>query len=142
MTLRTSTLAIALFSALALAACSPGAATQAPQTTGPAATAASTAATSTSGAGVGDCGAASTAVVKQHLAARTDIVSVTADGGCHDVTIVTSLADTDASTALAICDSAAEVAYVAGDLSSITVLAASSRELSIGVKGQQCIGEP
>jgi hypothetical protein len=33
------------------------------------------------------------------------------------------------------------VAYT-GAISSITVLAANNKELAIGVKGQQCIGEP
>jgi hypothetical protein len=138
-------LAIALLGALALSACGPAAGTQAPQTGAPAAaTTLPSAATSTSGAGGGgdSCGAAGAAAVRTQLASRTDIASITIDGGCHDVTISTSLADSDATTGLAICDSAAEVAYKAGDLSSITVLAASSKELSIGIKGQPCIGEP
>lgn len=34
------------------------------------------------------------------------------------------------------------VAYEVGDISSITVTGASDKELSIGIKGQSCIGEP
>jgi hypothetical protein len=79
-------------------------------------------------------------LVKQHLA-RPDVVSVTTEGGCHDATIVTSLGPADSAKGLAICDSAAEVAYT-GDISSITVLAANNRELAIGIRGQPCIGEP
>lgn len=66
---------------------------------------------------------------------------MTTEGGCHDALITTTLAATDVAKALAICDSAAEIAYD-GDISSITVLAADSTELSIGIKGQDCIGEP
>lgn len=137
-------LAIALLSVLALSACGPAASTQAPQAGTPtAATTVPTAATSTSGAGAGGgCGEATAAAVKAHLAGRTDIVSVTTEGGCHDALIVTTLADSDVTTGLAICDSAAEIAYTSGDISSITVLAASSKELSIGIKDQPCIGEP
>lgn len=138
-------LAIALLGALALSACGPAASSQAPQvTTPPAATAGPTSAAASSGTGAGNdsCGAAGAAAVKVQLAGRSDIASITIDGGCHDVTISTSLADSDWKTGLAICDSAATVAYAAGDLSSITVLAASSRELSIGIKDQPCIGEP
>lgn len=69
------------------------------------------------------------------------MVSVTTEGGCHDATIVTTLDPGDSATGLAICDSAAEVAYT-GDISSITVLAANNKELAIGIKGQECIGEP
>ena len=46
------------------------------------------------------------------------------------------------SKGLAICDAAAEVAYAAGDISSITVTGANNKELSIGIKGAPCIGEP
>lgn len=80
-------------------------------------------------------------MIAQHLAARTDIVSVTTQGGCHDALIITKLIATDVERGLEICDAAAEVAYQ-GDITSITVLAADSTELSIGIKGQDCIGEP
>jgi hypothetical protein len=69
------------------------------------------------------------------------MVATSSKGGCHDATIVTSLGPSDSAKGLAICDSAAEVAYT-GDTSSITVLAANNKELAIGIKDQPCIGEP
>ena len=121
---------------------SSSATSQAPASTAPAASSAAPAASSGAGAGAGagSCGEATALLVKQHLTSP-DVVSVTTEGGCHDATIVTSLGDSDAAKALAICDSAAVIAY-AGDLSSVTVTGASTKELSIGVKGQPCIGEP
>jgi len=139
--------AFVLIAALAVAGCGGSAGTASPAT---AATPAATTTTSTApsaaasaaggGTGTGSCGEATAALVMKGLA-RADVVSVTTDGGCHDATIVTTLGPTDAKTALAICDAASVIAY-AGDLSSVTVLAANNRELSIGIKGQQCIGEP
>ena len=59
---------------------------------------------------------------------------------CHDALIITRLAGTDVATGLAICVLAEGVAY-SGDISSITVREADTTELSIGIKGQDCIGE-
>lgn len=138
--------ALAVAAAMAIAGCSGGGSVQSPaSSTGSPAPAAGTAAapaagTPATGSGSGDCGEATAVLVAQHLA-RADVVSVTTEGGCHDATIVTSLQPGDSATGLAICDSAAEVAY-AGDISSITVLAANNKELAIGIKGQPCIGEP
>ncbi len=73
--------------------------------------------------------------------ADTAATTGTGEGGCHDATIVTSLGPDDSAIGLAICDSAAEVAY-AGDISSITVTAADTKELAVGIKGQPCIAEP
>jgi hypothetical protein len=80
------------------------------------------------------------ATVKQHLA-RPDVVSVTVIGGCHEVAIATSLEPSGVAAGQAICDSAAEVAYVSG-VSSIVVTASTNRELAIGQQGSPCIGEP
>lgn len=141
---RAAALVLVVLGTIAIAGCAP-AATQAPATTAPSVVVpAATSAASSSGPGsvTGDCGEATAVLIKQHLAARTDIVSVTTEGGCHDALIITTLGATDVAKGLAICDSAAEVAYTAGDISSITVLAADSKELSIGIKDQDCIGEP
>jgi hypothetical protein len=138
---RLAAAALSIVVVIAVAACGGASGTaspapsQAPASAAPAATAAGA-----SGADSGSCGEATALLVKQHLTS-TAIVSVTTEGGCHDTTIVTSLGDSDAAKALAICDSAAEIAY-AGDLSSVTVTGASSKELAIGIKGQPCIGEP
>jgi len=124
---------------MAIAGCGGGSSsTQSPSPS--AASSAPAAGSATTGTGSGSCGEATAALVKQHLT-RPDVVSVTTEGGCHDATIVTSLGPTDSATGLAICDSAADVAY-AGDISSITVLAANNKELAIGIEGQPCIGEP
>ena len=141
---RAAALVLAVVGTIAISGCGP-AATQVPATTGPSvAPPAATSAGSSSGPGsvTGNCGGATAVLIRQHLAARTDITSVTNEGGCHDALIITTLAATDVAKGLAICESAAEVAYAAGDISSITVLAADSKELSIGIKGQDCIGEP
>lgn len=134
-------LALALLGAIALAGCGP-ATTNAPTTSAPTATtpAAASAPGATTGTVTGDCGEATAVLIKQHLAARTDIVSVTTQGGCHDALIETTLGPDDALKGRDICDLAAEVAYD-GDISSITVLAADTTELSIGIKGQDCIAE-
>ncbi len=144
---RAAMVALAVISAMAIAGCGGGSgSTQSPSSStaspapGAAGSPAPAAATPATGSGSGDCGEATAALVAQHLA-RPDVVSVTTEGGCHDATIVTSLDPSDSATGLAICDSAAEVAYT-GDISSITVLAANDKELAIGIKGQQCIGEP
>lgn len=140
--LRAATLALALVGALTIAGCGAGAATSAPPANVPTADTSATAAPGATGVSSGgDCGAATLVLVKQALASRTDIVSVTGDGGCHDTTIVTSLGDGDAATALAICDLVAPIAY-GGDLLSITITGATTKELSIGIKGADCIGEP
>lgn len=135
--LATSVLAIA--GLLAIVGCSPSA------TTGPSAAGVATdsppAVTATGGAGVGSCGEATATLVQQHFASRTDIVSVKADGGCHDLAIVTNLGDRDGATAITICDAASQIAY-GPDISSITVTGASTKELATGVMGTDCIGKP
>jgi hypothetical protein len=144
-----SRLATALLSVIvlvAVAACGGAAGTASPAASqalasvAPASTAPIASSAAGAGAGAGSCGEATALLVKQHLTSP-DVVSVTTEGGCHDTTIVTSLGDSDAAKALAICDSAAVIAY-AGDLSSVTVTGASTKELAIGIKGQPCIGEP
>ena len=135
---RTAVLVLALTGAMAIASCGGGGSTQ-PPISSAASPAPATEAAAT-GVGSGDCGEATAALVKQHLI-QPGVVSVTTEGGCHDATIVTSLGASESATGLAICDSAAEVAYT-GDISSITVLAADSKELAIGIKGAPCIGEP
>jgi hypothetical protein len=145
--LRSTTMAAALavVGALTIASCG-GGSTPASATNGAApstapATAASTApAAGSAGTGVGgDCGATTVAVLKT-LLTQDGIISITNEGGCHDATIVTSL--TDSTKGLAICQAAEAVAYTAGDVSSITVTGANDKELSIGIKGQSCVGEP
>lgn len=136
---RAAGLVLAVVAAMAVASCGGSGATQAPAAS-TASPAPATEAATTTGAGSGDCGEATAALVKQHLA-QPAVVSVTTEGGCHDATITTSLGASDSATGLAICDSAAEVAYT-GDISSITVLAADNKELAIGIKGAPCIGEP
>jgi hypothetical protein len=134
--------ALALVGAMAVAGCgggsspSPASSAAAPTTAASVPPAAGTAAT---GASDDSCGATSIALLKTHLT-QAGIISISNDGGCHDATIVTSL--TDSTKGLAICDAAAEVAYAAGDISSITVTGANDKELSIGIKGSPCIGEP
>ncbi len=136
---RVAAVTLVAVGSMAIAGCGGGnSSTQSPSSS--AASPAPVAASATAGTGSGSCGEATAALVKQHLA-RPDVVSVTTEGGCHDATIVTSLGPGDSATGLAICDSAADVAYT-GDISSITVLAANNKELAIGIKGQPCIGEP
>ncbi len=93
------------------------------------------------GTGIGTCGEATAALVRQQLT-QAEIVSITTEGGCHDATIVTTLAAVDVAKAVVICEAAAAIAYPAGDISSVTVTGANDKELSIGVQGQSCIGEP
>ena len=138
--------ALLLLAVLTFAGCggsaataSPAAATTLPASVSPAASSAA-APSSGAGNGAGSCGEATAALVMKQLG-RADVVSVTTDGGCHDATIVTTLGPSDVTAAVAICDAASVVAY-AGDLSSVTVLAANNKELSIGIKGSSCIGEP
>ncbi len=140
---RAPTLGLALAGALAVAGCGGTAASAAPggATTAPApvaTTAETTAATKT--AGTASCGADVAAAIKAHLA-RADVVEVTIIGGCHQANITTTLAPTDITAGLAICDAAAEVGYT-GVLSSITVEAANGKELAAGLENLTCIGEP
>lgn len=135
---RAAALVLAVVGAMAIASCGGSGSTQPPVSSTASPAPATEAATT--GAGSGDCGEATAALVKQHLT-QPAVVSVTTEGGCHDATIATSLGASDSATGLAICDSAAEVAYT-GDISSITVLAADNTELAIGIKGASCIGEP
>jgi hypothetical protein len=111
----------------------------APATTAPS-TVASPAPTGSVAPGVGDDCGRTTAALLRTLLTQDGIISITNEGGCHDATIVTSL--TDPLKGLAICTAAEAVAYAAGDVSSITVTGANDKELSIGIKGQSCIGEP
>jgi len=142
---RLAAAALLALSALAFAGCGGSAATASPAsaTIQPASAApagASATAAAGNGSGAGSCGEATAALVMKQLG-RADVVSVTTEGGCHDATIVTTLGPSDVTSAVAICDAASVVAY-AGDLSSVTVLAANNKELSIGIKGSSCIGEP
>jgi hypothetical protein len=135
---------LAIVGALAIAGCG-GGNTQAPASIGPApstvpSTAASPAPAGSAGTGVGDDCGATTAALLRTLLTQDGIISITNEGGCHDATIVTSLADP--TKGLAICQAAEKVAYAAGDISSITVTGANDKELSIGIKGQSCVGEP
>jgi hypothetical protein len=144
---RLAAAALAVLTAMVLAGCGGAAgATQAPAPSAAPTSAASAAASAPAGtdagssSGAGSCGEATAALVRQHLTAP-EIVSITTEGGCHDTTIVTTLAASDFAKAQAICESAAVIAY-AGDLLSVTVTGANNKELAIGIKGQPCIGEP
>lgn len=135
---------LAIVGALTIAACG-GGSTPAPASNGAApstapSTAASPAPAGSAATGVGDDCGAKTAAILRTLLTQDGIISITNEGGCHDATIVTSL--TDSTKGLAICQAAETVAYAAGDVSSITVTGANDKELSIGIKGQSCIGEP
>ena len=140
---RSAAVALAVAGAMAISGCGGGGGTQAPAsiTAAPTTAASVPPAAGSAGTGAGDdsCGAQTVALLKTHLT-QAGIVSISSEGGCHDATIVTTL--TDSAKGLAICDSAAEVAYAAGDISSITVTGANNKELSIGIKGAPCIGEP
>ena len=135
---------LAIVGALTIAGCG-GGSTPAPASNGAApstapSTAASPAQAGSVAPGVGDDCGATTAAMLRTLLTQDGIISITNEGGCHDATIVTSL--TDPTKGLAICKAAEAVAYAAGDVSSITVTGANDKELSIGIKGQSCIGEP
>jgi hypothetical protein len=69
------------------------------------------------------------------------VQSIEATGACTIVTLHTDLADSDLTTAVQICDSAATVAYI-GDTASVAIDGQSGKELATGVKGNPCIGEP
>jgi hypothetical protein len=133
-------LAVTIAVGIALAGCGGGSSSSKTSASSVTTSAPSSVAPQTTVANAGSCGADVATTVKQHLN-RPDVVDVRIVGGCHDVTIATSLDATDAATGQAICDSAAEVAYVSA-IKSITVLAANNRELSIGQKGQSCLAEP
>ena len=82
------------------------------------------------------CGDAAGAVT-QHLAGSpVDRVEVV--GQCTTVVIATTLSDDDSDAAVSLCDTAAEVAYIA-DINSIRVESASGDELSNGIKGLKCL---
>jgi hypothetical protein len=88
------------------------------------------------------CNPAAAAAISDRLN-HADVTSVGIIGGCHNVEIATSLADSGTAavgTALQICDNAAEFVY-AGPLSAISVSSKGGRELAIGIKNQLCIGE-
>ncbi len=136
---RSTAVALALVGAMMIAGCGGSGATGAteapPLSTASPVPGAETAAT---GAEAGSCGEATAVLIKEHLT-RPDVVSVTTEGGCRDALIITTLDASDWETGLAICESAEEIAY-AGDMYSITVLAADTTELAIGIKDSSCIG--
>ncbi len=140
-TFRTTAAALAVTGLMVLAGCG----TPAPSSSGttPSSVASSIPAAGSSGTGTGDgtCGEATAALIEQQLT-QPGIVSITTEGGCHDATIVTTLAAADVAQAVIICEAAAAIGYPAGDISSVTVTGANDEELSIGIKGQSCIGEP
>jgi hypothetical protein len=144
---RTIAATLAIVGVLSIAGCGGGSASTStsngvPSTApsaAPSAAASPAPATGSAATGVGDDCGATTAALLRTLLTQDGIISITNEGGCHDATIVTSL--TDPTKGLAICKAAEAVAYAAGDISSITVTGANDRELSIGIKGQSCIGE-
>ena len=107
-------------------------------------TAQSTASTSaTSGSSTGDeCGGA-VARVTPAVASFPQVSKITMIAACGEVSIETTMppgvlgsASTD--TGIKICEAAAAVAYQA-TVKSVTVSATDGSELSIGLKGQDCI---
>jgi len=93
----------------------------------------------TTGAG-GDTCAVDVEAIKAHIGGSA-IARIEVIGGCHMLSITTTLAPTDIKGGVAICDKAAEVAYDTG-LSGITVTAANAKELAAGLQSMTCIGEP
>ncbi len=88
------------------------------------------------------CGPASAAAISYRLRSP-DVTSVRIIGGCHNISIATSLDDSGSSAvgrALVICDKVAAFAYT-GPRSAISVSSKGGRELAIGIKDQLCIGE-
>ncbi|MDY7088654.1 MAG: hypothetical protein SYR96_26550 [Actinomycetota bacterium] len=65
-----------------------------------------------------------------------EVVQVIA--GCTKVYVGTSLGPADKDAARAVCDAAAEVAYV-GEIESIIVDGRDERKLATGVKGSPCV---
>jgi hypothetical protein len=59
-------------------------------------------------------------------------------GGCHEVSIETSLGPDAKADGEKLCDAAAKVAYD-DQISSITVSGADGHELAAGIKGMPCI---
>jgi hypothetical protein len=127
---------------LSMAACSSGNSTS---PAGPATSTSNTSTTSTAtpAGGSTDAGSGCDTVISAVKGAVTDstVQSVDATGACTIVTLHTSLADTDLDKAVALCESAAKVAYT-GSTSSVTVNGQSGKELAVGVSGNPCIGEP
>ncbi len=89
---------------------------------------------------VGDACATQIGAVKAKVT-DPSVQSIDATGACTIITLHTSLADTDLTKAVAICEDAASVAYT-GDTASVAVNGQSGKELATGAKGQSCIGEP
>ncbi len=86
----------------------------------------------------------SCAVPQKVTDAATDshITKVSVDGGCHQVSIETSLTSGAGGVARKICDDMAKVAYD-DNLSSITVSGSDKHELAAGQQGMDsCIGQP
>lgn len=93
-------------------------------------------------AGDSGCGPASAAAISDQLRSP-DVTGVRIIGGCHNISIATSLEDSGSRAvgrALEICDKVAAFAYT-GPRSAISVSSKGGRELAIGIKTQLCIGE-
>jgi hypothetical protein len=136
---------------LILAACSSGGATSAssseattPSTsiqassTAPRASVASSSAQSSS-----SCGGNAAPAVKTALHSFTAVTNVLVIGGCHEVSVETSLPSSDpltpnSSRAVAICNAASKVAYVDG-VDSLSVDWADHHEAAAAQKGMPCI---
>ncbi|GAA2397980.1 hypothetical protein Cme02nite_06460 [Catellatospora methionotrophica] len=95
-----------------------------------------TAGTSAAGEPTDSCGGAADRV-KDHLDSAK-VGSVVVNGQCTSVVITTTLGDDAGADAVQLCESAAQVAYT-GDVNAVTVLAASTRELAIGIAGAKCM---
>ena len=142
--LRATAAALAIAGTIVIAGCGGGGTpASASSAATPSSVAASVPAAGSAGTGTGDgtCGEGTAARIRQQLT-QPGIVSITTEGGCHDATIVTTLTTADLAQAVAICEAAAAIGYPAGDISSVTVTGANDKELSIGIKGQSCVGEP
>ena len=83
-----------------------------------------------------DCGDVAD-LIRDHVGAEK-VEKVTVVGQCTTVVIDTNLSDSEADRAVALCNSAAEVAYV-DDINSIRVLNAAGDELAQGITDLKCL---
>lgn len=115
-----------------------GATTKAPATTGAAPAAASASAAASANP---HCGTLLADVRRAVTRPSVTTVELVADCGSVEITTSLTKAGTGPGDAQAICAAAATVAYP-GAAKNITITAADSTELAIGIAGQSCVGEP
>jgi hypothetical protein len=119
------------------ASVSPSTSTQAGSTSPPVSMVNSSAQSSSS------CGGNAGPAVKTALKGFTEVTSVMVIGGCHQVSVETSLPSSDplspdSTKAMAICKAASKVGYVDG-VNSVSVDWADHHEAAAGQEGMSCI---